>query len=107
MAKPDKLQELKEKKFSEEQLQSALSLARTVLLAALNDISGDPARLLVDSETGSLRVNLWVWDTDNLQTVRQPLMDMAALTASINQLTLAVEKLEKTQSRLTDGRASC
>jgi len=95
MAKPDKLAELKTKKYSEEQLQSALALARTVLLAALDDTTGDPARLLVDPETGSLRVNLWSWDTESLQNVRQPLMDMAALTEAITSLTEAIDRLEK------------
>ena len=71
--------------------QSAVSIERTQLGGALDDADGAPSHLLMDEETGSLRVNLWTWDAQRLRWVRQPLMDMTALTKAIEKLTAAIE----------------
>ena len=71
--------------------QSAVSIERTQLIGALEDADGNPLHLLMDEETGSLRVNLWVWDTKLLRPVRQSVMDMTALTKAIEKLTAAIE----------------
>lgn len=73
--------------------QSAVSIERTQLIGALDDADGNPLHLLMDEETGSLRVNMWVWDTRLLRPVKQPFMDMAALTAAIDALRIAVDAL--------------
>ncbi len=71
--------------------QSAVSIERTQLIGALDDADGAPLHLYMDEETGSLRVNMWTFDTQRLRWVRQPLMDMAALTKAIEDLTKAIE----------------
>ncbi len=73
--------------------QSAVSIERTQLAGALDDAEGLPGHLKMDEETGSLRVNLWVWDGQRLRWVRQPLMDMSALTTAIEKLTAAIEAM--------------
>ena len=85
----------KKQKFTDIKRQSVHSIERTHLAAALEDAGQDPVRLLADEETGSLRVNLWVWDTLLLRPVRMPYFNFKGLQASIDKLTKAIEKLEK------------
>jgi len=73
--------------------QSAISIERTQLAGALDDAEGLPGHLKFDKETGSLRVNLWVWDTQRLRPVKQVFMDIPALIEAIDKLTKAIEKM--------------
>lgn len=63
--------------------EGALSIERTHLAGAVEDVGGTPTRLKADETSGSLRVNLWVWDADTLAWVRmtQPLIDLGNLEA--------------------------
>lgn len=63
--------------------QSALSIERTHLAGAVEDVGGTPTRLKADESTGSLRVGLFVWDTDGLEWVK---MTQPALEADLDQV---------------------
>jgi len=58
--------------------QSAKSIERTHLAGALEDAGETPLRLLGDEASGSLRVNLWVWNSSSLQWQRmtQPVVEI-------------------------------
>jgi len=73
---------------------SALEIERTQLAGAVEDVEGKPTRLKADEKTGALRVCLLTWDTKELEWVRQPFMDIRALTEAINTLTSAVNDLK-------------
>jgi hypothetical protein len=58
---------------------SAYATGLTQITGAEDDVSGEPGRCKMDPTTKSLRVNLWVWDTNALGWVRMqeidPLLD--------------------------------
>lgn len=80
-------------KWNRKPVRGAFGFERTNLAGAVDDVGEDPTRLKADEQTGSLRVNLWAWDTDNLQWVRQPLIDLEPLVAAIDKLTKAIEAM--------------
>ena len=73
--------------------EGALSIERTHLAGVVEDAKGTPMRLKGDETSGSMRVNLWTWDTGTTAYVRQTFMDMAALTTAIGTLTTAIDAL--------------
>lgn len=73
--------------------EGALSIERTMLQGGVDDAAGTPARLKVDGTTGSLRVNLWVWDTVGLEWVKQSFMDIPALITAVDNMTTAINDL--------------
>jgi hypothetical protein len=73
-------------KWNRRPVKGAFGIERTQLAGAVDDVGETPTRLKADPETGSLRVNLWAWDTQHLQWVRQPLIDLEPLTKAIERM---------------------
>jgi len=72
--------------------QAAFTFARTQISGGEDDASGEPLRLKGDGTTGSLRVNLWVWDTDTLGWVKmtQPIASSSDLASTMSDLEKAL-----------------
>ena len=75
--------------------ESKVSIERTQLAGAVDDVDGVPIHLKADESSGSLRVNLWAWDTKTFRFVRQPFIDVKKLEQTLDKLTNAVNDLVK------------
>jgi phage protein D len=73
--------------------ESALSIERSMGAAGEDDASGEPARVKVDGTSGSLRVNLWTYNSGTLAWQKQTFMDIPALITAVDNLTTAINDL--------------
>jgi hypothetical protein len=83
--------------------EAAYKIERTQVAGAVDDVSGNPMRLKSDEDTGSLRVNLWVWDVSGLEWVRmiQPQVVFKSLEELMGQLVTEMKVMNTHLATLT------